>query len=253
MRIVAGTLRGRALVAPKGHSTRPTADRVRQALFDVLEHAAFSPGLAGVRVLDLFAGSGALGLEALSRGAASCLFIDSDPAAAQAISLNIRALKLEGRTQISLDDAARLKPFSRPSIPTVIPASGPPSRGPESRDPADLASGAGRGERQGLGTGGAKSPGSRIAALKRCVRDDGEGGDAILEATPFDLTFLDPPYGLGLAERALRSLRQGGWLAEGAVAVVERGASEPAFDPAGFEPQDVRAWGPARVHFFRTF
>lgn len=81
MRIVAGAHRGRSLVAPKGHSTRPTADRARQALFNVLEHAPWSPGLASLRVVDLFAGSGALGLEALSRGAAFCLFADVDRSA----------------------------------------------------------------------------------------------------------------------------------------------------------------------------
>ena len=65
MRIVAGTFRGRPLVAPKGQSTRPTADRTRQAIFNVLEHAAWSPGLETLRVIDLFAGSGALGIEAV--------------------------------------------------------------------------------------------------------------------------------------------------------------------------------------------
>src|SRR5438874_7091468 len=86
MRIVAGEQRGRRLVAPKGHSTRPTADRTRQALFNVLEHAAWSRPPAGLQALDLFAGSGALGLEAVSRGAAFCLFVDTDPAAREAIA-----------------------------------------------------------------------------------------------------------------------------------------------------------------------
>ncbi len=92
MRIVGGAYRGRALVAPKGQSTRPTADRARQAMFDVLEHAPWSPGVRGARVLDLFAGSGALGLEALSRGAAHCVFVDRDPAALDAVAQNLRAL-----------------------------------------------------------------------------------------------------------------------------------------------------------------
>jgi 16S rRNA (guanine966-N2)-methyltransferase len=100
MRIVAGMFRGRPLVAPKGQLTRPTSDRVRQALFDVLEHAPWSRGLGGLRVVDLFAGSGALGLEALSRGAASCLFVDSDPAAALAISGNIQSLGLADRARV---------------------------------------------------------------------------------------------------------------------------------------------------------
>ena len=112
MRIVAGAHRGRALVAPKGHSTRPTADRARQALFNVLEHAPWSPGLAGVRAVDLFAGSGALGLEALSRGAAFCLFADTDAAAAAAIAANLAALGLEDRATVRRCDATRLPPRS---------------------------------------------------------------------------------------------------------------------------------------------
>ena len=108
MRIVAGVHRGRTLVAPKGHSTRPTADRTRQALFNVLEHAVWSPGLEGARVADLFAGSGALGLEALSRGAAFCRFIDTDPAAITAIGDNIATLRLGERAAVGRSDAARL-------------------------------------------------------------------------------------------------------------------------------------------------
>ena len=95
-------------MAPKGQSTRPTADRTRQALFNVLEHAAWSPGPDGARVLDLFAGSGALGLEALSRGAAFCLFVDSDPAAAAAIGDNVATLKLAPRCAVRRNDATRL-------------------------------------------------------------------------------------------------------------------------------------------------
>ena len=91
MRIVAGAHRGRVLVAPKGHSTRPTADRARQAMFNVLDHAPWAPGLQGSRVLDLFAGSGALGLEAMSRGAARVTFVDTDRSARHAIDTNLRA------------------------------------------------------------------------------------------------------------------------------------------------------------------
>jgi len=110
MRIVAGELRGRTLVAPKGHSTRPTADRTREALFNVLEHAAWSPGLQGCRVIDLFAGSGALGLEALSRGAAFCRFVDSDLVARDATKCNLAALRLDERALIAGEDAGRLPP-----------------------------------------------------------------------------------------------------------------------------------------------
>ena len=88
MRIVSGRYRGRALAAPPGLATRPTSDRAREAIFNVLEHAAWSPGLTEVRVIDLFAGSGGLGLEALSRGADFCLFVETDPAARGVIRQN---------------------------------------------------------------------------------------------------------------------------------------------------------------------
>jgi 16S rRNA (guanine966-N2)-methyltransferase len=112
MRIVAGLYRGRAITAPLGLATRPTADRTRQAVFNVLEHAAWSPGLRGVRVIDLFAGSGALGLEALSRGADFCLFVETDAAARGAIRDNLEALApdgaLFGRSRIHRRDATDL-------------------------------------------------------------------------------------------------------------------------------------------------
>ncbi|HZV85528.1 MAG TPA: RsmD family RNA methyltransferase, partial [Brevundimonas sp.] len=78
MRIVAGTLKGRAIAAPDGQGTRPTSDRARQAIFNVLEHAAWAEPLDGARVIDLYAGSGALGFEAISRGAAFALFVETD-------------------------------------------------------------------------------------------------------------------------------------------------------------------------------
>ena len=110
MRIVGGAQRGRPITAPRGQSTRPTADRTRQALFNVLEHAPWTAGLAGRRVLDLFAGSGALGLEALSRGAAFCLFADREPAAREAIAKNLAALGPGGAAAIRPWDARRLPP-----------------------------------------------------------------------------------------------------------------------------------------------
>ena len=108
MRIVSGRYRGRALTAPEGQATRPTSDRAREAVFNVLEHAAWSPGLADARVIDLFAGSGALGLEALSRGAAFCLFVDHDPAAEAAVLANLGALGLGDRARVLRRDASRL-------------------------------------------------------------------------------------------------------------------------------------------------
>ena len=110
LRIVSGLHRGRALVAPPGPATRPTSDRARQAVFNILEHAAWAPSLHGAQVLDLFAGSGALGLEVLSRGAAGCLFIDSAEAARRAIHENIRTLGLADRALVVGLDAARLGP-----------------------------------------------------------------------------------------------------------------------------------------------
>ena len=126
MRIVAGDLRGRTLVAPKGHSTRPTADRTRQALFNVLEHAAWGPGVKGVRVADLFAGSGSLGLEALSRGAAHGLFVDSDPAAIAAIGDNLATLKLLDRASVRRLDATRLAPMGSGDAPFDLVFLDPP-------------------------------------------------------------------------------------------------------------------------------
>lgn len=108
MRIVGGRFKGRAIEAPKGRDTRPTGDRARESLFNVLAHAAWSPGLEGRRVLDLFAGSGALGLEAISRGAAFALFVETEPAARGAIRDNIEALGLFGATRIHRRDAADL-------------------------------------------------------------------------------------------------------------------------------------------------
>jgi 16S rRNA (guanine966-N2)-methyltransferase len=108
MRIVSGQFRGKALAAPPGAGTRPTSDRARQALFNILEHAPWSPGLHEARVIDLFAGSGALGLEALSRGAAWCLFVETDDAARGAIRENVEAMHLFGQTRVHRRDATNL-------------------------------------------------------------------------------------------------------------------------------------------------
>ena len=185
MRIVAGTFRGRPLVAPKGHSVRPTADQTRQAIFNVLEHAAWAPALEDARVMDLFAGAGGLGLEAISRGASFCRFLEQDETALGAIRANVEHLGVEDRVSIERRDATRL---------TARPAGGAPA---------------------------------------------------------FEFAFLDPPYGKGLAEKALGALASGGWLAEGAVAVVERGWRDAAEAPEGYEALDDREWGAARVSFLR--
>src|SRR6185312_4301957 len=108
MRIVAGKFKGRAIVSPDGRDTRPTGDRAREAVFNVLEHAEWSLGLEARRVLDLFAGSGALGFEALSRGAAFALFVETDAAARGALRDTIEALGLFGVTRIHRRDATDL-------------------------------------------------------------------------------------------------------------------------------------------------
>lgn len=108
MRIVAGSLKGRAITAPEGQNTRPTSDRARQAIFNVLEHAAWAEPLDGARVIDLYAGSGALGYEAVSRGAAFALFVEIDDEARGAIRENADAWGLMGRTRVHRRSATDL-------------------------------------------------------------------------------------------------------------------------------------------------
>lgn len=110
MRIVAGTWRGRAIVAPKGEATRPTADRTREALFSMLTSRLGS--FEGLAVADLFAGSGALGLEALSRGAESCLFVEQDKPALDALRANIA--KLGGKAEVRAQSVLALGPAAKP-------------------------------------------------------------------------------------------------------------------------------------------
>jgi 16S rRNA (guanine966-N2)-methyltransferase len=185
LRIVSGDFRGKAIKAPAGQATRPTSDRARQAIFNILEHAPWSKGVRALRVLDLFSGSGALGLEALSRGADFCLFVETDEAARGAIRENIDAMGLFGHTRVHRRDATQLG-----------------------------------------------------------VRPGADG-------PAFDLVFLDPPYGQGLGETALMRLAEGGWLADGALAVLERGADEDPFNVEGYAELDQRKYGAARVHFLR--
>ena len=111
MRIVAGSLKGRAIVAPEGQGTRPTSDRARQAIFNVLEHAGWAEDvLDDARVIDLYAGSGALGYEAVSRGGAFCLFVETDDGARGAIRENMDAYGLFGRTRVHRRSATDLGP-----------------------------------------------------------------------------------------------------------------------------------------------
>lgn len=111
MRIVAGRLRGRALAAPKHDGLRPTSDRVRESVFNILAHGVEGFEIAGARVIDLFAGTGALGLEAVSRGAAYCLFVEEAPEARALIRQNVEAFGLTGETRIFRRDATDMGPI----------------------------------------------------------------------------------------------------------------------------------------------
>jgi len=185
VRIVAGRHRGRRIEAPAGLDVRPTADRARESLFNILEHGRFGGDgtslLVGAQVLDAFAGSGALGLEALSRGALKLTCMETSAAARAAVRANAAALGEAGRV-------------------TVLPAdaTNPP--------PAP---------------------------------------------TPCDLVFLDPPYRSGLAAAALPALASRGWIADGAICVIELAANEDLAAPAGFTPMDERRYGKAKLLFLR--
>ena len=182
MRIVGGAFKGRPVVAPKGMSTRPTTDRTRESLFNILTHRD-DVEFDGARVIDLFAGSGALGFEAISRGAAFCLFVETAAAARGAIRDNQETLSLAGKTRILRRSATQL------------------------------------------------------------------GGMPAQMGAPFTLAFMDPPYGQGLVEPALVALRDGHWLAAGALCVVEQGKGEEVPSVDGFTLEDERAFGESVVRF----
>lgn len=109
MRIVSGSLRGRNIATPGGRDTRPTSDQTRESIFNILMHAEWAPDLNGAIVADIFAGSGALGLEAVSRGAEFCLFVETEPKARASIRENIEKMDLFGCTRLHRRDATRLK------------------------------------------------------------------------------------------------------------------------------------------------
>ena len=181
--MVAGKLRGRELATPDDARIRPTSDRVRQAVFNILAHGIENFRIDGALVLDLFAGTGALGIEALSRGARSCVFVEEDPEARGLIRRNIEAFGLTGVTHVYRRDATDL----------------------------------------------------------------GDSGNR----DPFTLVFLDPPYGKGLGERALASAASGGWLASGAIVVLEERAATVIEWPDVFTVLDQRTWGDTSAVFGR--
>jgi 16S rRNA (guanine966-N2)-methyltransferase len=176
LRIVGGRHGGRRIAAPVGDFARPTSDRVREALFSILDSKY---ALDGARVLDACAGSGALGLEALSRGAAHVTFFDTSRRALKTVGDNIATLDEQAATDVRQADVANPPP-----------------------------------------------------ATNTC-----------------SLVFLDAPYRTGIAARALPALAAAGWLADGALLVVEteRGADLPL--PDGFSETDCRSYGSTELHF----
>lgn len=173
MRVIGGRLRGRNLATPTSRDIRPTADRLRESLFNILMHAYGDP-VGDARVLDLFAGTGALGIEAASRGAKFVLFVDNGAEARALLRANVEALGLGGTTKVYRRDAANLGPAH--------------------------------------------------------------------PVEPFSLVFLDPPYRMQLAEKALVSLRDGGWLVPGALVIVEEAKDVAFAAPDGFTERERRAY-----------
>ena len=131
MRVIAGQFRGRSLAAPSGRTTRPITDRVKENLFNILGHRFALPGqLPAVDVLDLFSGPGSLGIEALSRGARTCVFVERDRAALRALRQNLAALRLAPVTCVLAENAWTMRPPLRfPATPAVEPSAGEAARG----------------------------------------------------------------------------------------------------------------------------
>jgi len=176
-------LKGRSLASPASRDIRPTADRLRESLFNILIHAYDDP-IGGARVLDLFAGTGALGIEAISRGAKFALFVDNGAEARALMRNNVEALGLGGVTKVYRRDATQLGPAH--------------------------------------------------------------------PVEPFSLVFLDPPYAMGLADKALASLRDGGWLTPGALLIVEEAKAAAFTAPESFEELERRAYDDTELVFLRA-
>lgn len=188
-RVIAGEAGGRRLAVPDGRGTRPTSDRAREGLFATI--VSLTGSLDGARVLDLYAGSGAVGLEALSRGAEHVLLVESGPRAARVIRDNIEAIGLAG-AELVTDRVERVL----------------------ARGPARSGEGSGR----------------------------------------YDVVFADPPYALAGDEVSamLQMLSDHGWLAPGALVIVERATrSGPVSWPAGFAPDRARRYGEATFWYAR--
>lgn len=183
MRVVGGRLRGRTIASPASQAIRPTQDRLRESLFNILMHAYGNP-VDGARVLDLFAGTGALGIEAVSRGAKFTLFVDNGAEARALLRNNVEALGLGGVTKVYRRDATHLGP-AHPLM-------------------------------------------------------------------PFSLVFLDPPYRMQLADKALASLLDGGWLTDKALLVVEEAKAAGFAAPEGFRELERRAYDDTEFVFLQA-
>lgn len=185
MRIIAGQFRGIALASvgkgDAGAHLRPTTDRVRESLFNVLMGGKFGDPISNMRVLDLFAGTGALGLEALSRGATEVCFVDDGRKSQSLLRQNIQITRSKSQTKVVARDATRL---------------------------------------------------------------------ATNTDAPFDLVFLDPPYGKNMGIRALETAKAGGWIAPEALIVFEENMPQNA--PEGFELLDHRKYGDTHVTFLEA-
>ncbi len=183
MRVVAGRLKGRALLGPRSDAIRPTSDRLRETIFNILSHGLGKYGVddpvTDARVLDLFAGTGALAIEALSRGAAYAVMVDDGPEARGLQRGNVEGMGLGGITRILRREATKLGPVS--------------------------------------------------------------------PFEPFTLVFCDPPYGMGLGGKALVSAMTGGWLATGAVVILEERAGLDISLPAPLELLDQRSVGEGQI------
>ncbi len=233
MRIVAGEWRGRALVAPVGLGTRPTADRLRQALFDMLMHAEWGGRavIEGAVVLDVFAGTGALGLEALSRGAASACFIENDAAALRALRANVAACKAGDRAIVLAMDAISVPGIGR--FAEAMPMGEAPWHHYRhgSACPGQLS-------RPGAGGGGQDKP----------THDD--KGNFRAAGVPAALVFLDPPYGQNLVPRAIARLLEVGRIRPDALVVAETGRGENWLPEQPLLAE--RQQGSARILIFRA-
>ncbi len=180
MRIISGTLKGKKLFSAIGLSLRPTSDRVRESVFDILQGT-----IEGLRVLDLFAGTGAMGIEALSRGAAAAVFIENQKSSLEALRKNLSTCRLEGISEVLAQEA--------------------------------------------------------------------EEGLRVLEGRgrSFDLIFLDPPYGKGLARRTLAGLAESRLLKPETLIVAEHSPAEEVGEIFPLERADFRKYGGTCISFFR--